>query len=181
MTRPRRWRWWGKWVTLAIAAAIALAWLGSRWYCIQIDCRPLVNREVWLGVQYGRILCDTGDPSWPKVSAAGAARATRSPRGAFFSRNELDTWFWSFSRGHYIEQAAGAAVDVHWSRVPLWAILLPVAGTSAFLWWLDRKPEPGRCPRCGYDISATPPSAPCPECGRGRQSPNAETSDRITS
>jgi hypothetical protein len=44
-------------------------------------------------------------------------------------------------------------------------LFLPVVASAALLWRLDVNPKPGRCFHCGYDLSGTPPSAPCPECG----------------
>jgi hypothetical protein len=52
-----------------------------------------------------------------------------------------------------------------WSvRIPLWFpasvfALLPALWLAKRL----RRPDNGRCPRCGYDLRATPDR--CPECG----------------
>jgi hypothetical protein len=62
--------------------------------------------------------------------------------------------------------------------VPLWAPGSASLLGALVLFYLDRRRRlPNSCPRCRYDLSATPPSAPCPECGEGgraQQSPDAE-------
>jgi hypothetical protein len=50
------------------------------------------------------------------------------------------------------------------AAVPLWPLFLLSILCSAWLWRLDRKPKPGHCPRCGYDLAGIPSGA-CPECG----------------
>lgn len=50
-------------------------------------------------------------------------------------------------------------------NIPIWIALLP-AIAWAFTAWRPR-PVKGAC-RCGYPLKGLAPSAPCPECGRGR-------------
>lgn len=49
-------------------------------------------------------------------------------------------------------------------------IALTLASSAPWLilgWRAHRRANrPGRCRDCGYDLGATPPGAPCPECGR---------------
>jgi hypothetical protein len=115
MTRPRRWRWWGKWATLTIAVAIAVGWFESAWYLARLP--------------------------WP---------GERWPDG-----REAVTFSGKFG--------------VSLTAIPLWLLFLPFAASSAWLWRLDRKPKPGHCPRCGYDLSGIPSGA-CPECGSAEAS-----------
>ncbi len=50
-------------------------------------------------------------------------------------------------------------------RVPLWIPLLLIGIPSAILWWLDRRrPRPGHCRTCDYDLTGNV-SGRCPECG----------------
>jgi hypothetical protein len=49
-------------------------------------------------------------------------------------------------------------------QVPVWIPLTLVLLPTAFLWYRDRRPPPGHCPKCGYDLTANE-SGRCPECG----------------
>lgn len=58
---------------------------------------------------------------------------------------------------------AGRQNGVYWIQVPLWLPLLVVALPTAWLWLRDRR-RPGRCRRCGYDLTGLA-GGRCPECG----------------
>jgi hypothetical protein len=74
-------------------------------------------------------------------------------------------------------KADGGLVNV---VAPLWAPASAALLAFLLLFYLDRRHPPNSCPRCRYNLSATPPSAHCPECGEGgraQQSPNAEAAE----
>jgi len=48
--------------------------------------------------------------------------------------------------------------------IPLWYILLAVGIPTGYLWYRDRRPPPGHCRKCGYDLTGNV-SGICPECG----------------
>jgi hypothetical protein len=48
--------------------------------------------------------------------------------------------------------------------MPYWAVCLLLVSLPALRWArAHRRPAPGHCPACGYDLRATPER--CPECG----------------
>jgi hypothetical protein len=49
--------------------------------------------------------------------------------------------------------------------VPIWVPFLAFAGPTVYLWSRDRRPAPGHCPNCGYDLTGNV-SGVCPECGQ---------------
>jgi hypothetical protein len=67
--------------------------------------------------------------------------------------------------------------------LPIWPALVANTAFFAALWWLIffvpgvirrwLRARRGRCAGCGYDLVATPPSVPCPECGRVRDAEHA--------
>ena len=52
-------------------------------------------------------------------------------------------------------------------EVPWWTLALPLLAAAGGVWWWAgrsrRRSAVGLCPRCGYDLRATP--GRCPECG----------------
>jgi hypothetical protein len=48
--------------------------------------------------------------------------------------------------------------------IPLWMPLLAIAVPTGWLWIRDRRPPPGYCPECCYDLTGNT-SGVCPECG----------------
>ena len=66
--------------------------------------------------------------------------------------------------GFYVERMRAPAVrwDRRFVAAPNW-FLIAMFLVLPVMRWLKRKPAPGRCARCGYDLRATPDR--CPECG----------------
>jgi len=48
-------------------------------------------------------------------------------------------------------------------HVPIWAMLVPVAALTAWLWRRER-PRPNHCCLCGYNLTGNT-TGRCPECG----------------
>ena len=48
--------------------------------------------------------------------------------------------------------------------IPLWMPLLVIALPTAWFWKRDRRPPPGHCTGCSYDLTGNE-SGVCPECG----------------
>ncbi len=49
--------------------------------------------------------------------------------------------------------------------IPLWLVLLAGAVPTIVLWYRDRRPSPGHCKSCNYNLTANT-SGTCPECGQ---------------
>jgi hypothetical protein len=167
VTRPRRWRWWGKWVAAAstsvvVAVLFASGWGGVSWKWDSVwGTTSFSLGRGWLAAY--RVHEFHGEPQWP-----GTVRTWPSDGGP-----QWRYWFeWELHRGF-----------AYYAAIPLWAPCAAGLLTAAILWRVDRR-RPGLCRHCHYDLSATPPSTPCPECGRAQQGPNAEAAEgaeRITS
>ena len=58
----------------------------------------------------------------------------------------------------------GTWLGVSYVVIPLIFPLLLIAIPTAFAWWRRRRPRPGHCRSCGYDLTGNV-SGVCPECG----------------
>ncbi|MBX3386252.1 MAG: hypothetical protein KF768_06760 [Phycisphaeraceae bacterium] len=57
-----------------------------------------------------------------------------------------------------------------YASLPTWSLPLLMSVLCAWRWVrrvvvARRHRAPNACAKCGYDLSATPPDLPCPECG----------------
>jgi hypothetical protein len=155
MTRPRRggWRWWGKWTAAVITVLLAAAWLARRWWVFDLGWSSSTH-DVMVSVGTGAITVAgiQGDPDGPGF-------VIHLWRVSDFDENPtVPVWrflvMWETRHN-------GTGVSL-----PLWAPASATLLASVLLFCLDRRRPPNSCPHCHYDLSATPPSSPCPECGR---------------
>lgn len=73
-----------------------------------------------------------------------------------------DLWFWVKGSMFWPSWVSHAR---EWSlSIPLWMPLVAIMIPTAILWWRDRRPLPGYCPACGYDLRGTA-GVRCSECG----------------
>src|SRR5262249_52744417 len=159
--------------TAATTVLLAAVWFVSGGWIVVWEwdsTRSDAKIGVWAGA-FQIVMFQTGpqeaDPPWPgrvhplrfSEIRHAAAPVTR-PRWRF-----AFVWW----RSKHV-----ASLDV---EVPLWIPASASLLAALILSYLDRRGLPSSCPHCRYDLSATPPSAPCPECGEGgraQQRPNAQ-------
>jgi hypothetical protein len=67
----------------------------------------------------------------------------------------------------YFGRMFRSTLPARYVQAPWWSLVLATAALPAawavVAWRRWRRIEPGHCPRCGYDMRATPQR--CPECG----------------
>lgn len=178
MARGKKRMWAG--VTLVSLGVLAGAMVvASRWYAFQFVTDRGADREQWQLV--GGAMQWVRAPTSHMVKFMGAA----SP-GVFMvqlTRPGFDFLLESSSPGSALPgMTAFEWRGVCWyhadvqsslalSMVIVWPIPLAcgVAGVILLRSGLRRRRVArGHCSRCGYDLSATPAPAPCPECGAQR-------------
>ena len=149
MPRPRRrLRWWLKWACTTLWLLIAIAWPASAWgyvslvwgHCAFLSAGGTLGVELYLQRQF------------PFDVDSGRWREEHEDSHKLFMR-------WSFFSFFRNDQPAGVVINV-----PHWFVLLILAVPMAYLWWRDRRPPPGHCRACGYDLTGNV-SGICPECG----------------
>jgi hypothetical protein len=83
----------------------------------------------------------------------------------------------AFPRWSVTVERAGGPIETrpYWYAqsslaVPLWACVLASVAMCVLAYWMSRSKPPGRCAKCGYDLTGLSPGAGgalvCPECGK---------------
>jgi hypothetical protein len=163
MTRPRRggWRWWGKWAASLTCAGLLAAWVLSRWWGVYLRC-SWPHGGALFGLSYSNLSLMVGH---------GAPRNAPKPWSLRIKPLPSTDEAWGRATWDFDQSWVGPAQYL-FLEAPVYAPALLALAGAATLFRLDR-PRPGLCSHCRYDLSATPPSAPCPECGR-TPAPHAE-------
>ena len=145
MRRRSRLRRFLKWVGLMTSVLIAVLFvLSLRWTLTMYRS----GHGYVLG--YGCLAAQSTSPSMGTPQSGWRFRTSRDP-GAPLVRS----WRLRVTR----------PISGVWSVVvPLWMPLFVAAIATAFLWRRDRRPPPGHCQNCGYDLTGNITGL-CPECG----------------
>ena len=152
-----------KWAGALLSGLLVIVYVASaRWHFGFANVTDLDMRAY-----PGQITVDVHSSRPPRTDVIEFWKAARGPR-------------WNWYRA-YAEPGGGPWVWWFWIRtyrgscdfgIPLWFPLLLVAIPTGYLWHTDRaRLVPGRCPRCGYDLSGLPSGRGgvlCPECGGGK-------------
>ncbi len=142
----------GKWAGLVISVAIVVIAVASGWWHSYWGSSLLNERRFVFVVTRGLVGFGYLDPmrigfdeGWHLIVD-----------GRYF-------WGWNWWIQLVWSNSTRAVV------IPLWMLLLVVAAPTARFWWLDRRrPRPGHCHKCGYDLRGNLPQG-CPECGWRRE------------
>ncbi len=132
-----------KWAGLVLCIVIFVVWVAS----------------IWAGIGY---TCSYG----------GQPRTISVVRGGvywFRSTQQKDTGVVhfhaaSFPHGWLPDYHGGLGPGATIWYMPLWCPLILVALPTAYLYNRDRRPPPGHCLKCSYDLTGNV-SGVCPECG----------------
>jgi hypothetical protein len=151
-----------KWGGAAVTVLLVVVWVASGWF-------RLVAFSGWndtLGVSRGRVSI-----SIPRDrTVPGFVRTKVYIRQALsFARGR---WDWNFQHQQSLVGTSlnGIALRVTTESVyvPIWALLIPVAGLTLLAHILgSHRARSNLCPKCGYDRTGLSVGAVCPECGSG--------------
>lgn len=84
---------------------------------------------------------------------------------AYDARKEMAGQRVGFSTGIARSWTSGGQLRrTRYFNIPLWILIVAMGVPTAWLWHRDRRPPPGHCQACGYDLTANVSGA-CPECG----------------
>ncbi len=138
-----------KWGGMVACVMLVALFVASAWWYV----------TAWSSGRYYRsfgICAGVIEVRWAKDPSVGPAMGNWG-----FSRHGVAMiWTPAVTRGP-MPRSPGVYTTI---RIPLWILLLITATATVVLWRLDRRPLPGHCRQCGYNLTGNV-SGKCPECG----------------
>jgi hypothetical protein len=160
-----------KWFGLAMCVLIASAGIGNACWNVEYE-RSFgmwtARIQFLVGIVHVEWGSYEGLPGVPSGGFHGADWRIRS------CRSRQLRWL---PRRFYTRGAdLGAHCDYRSISFPIWLPLVAVTIPTAILWHRDRRPRPGHCSTCGYNLTGNL-SGICPECGCATESLGKEDCD----
>ncbi len=139
-----------KWVGASVVLGLLLAWVTSTFMFVQYrsaGCWTTINRggvHVWV---------------WRGITP------TRLPLGLVTRLGYRGIFPLRLLPSFQVVPGSISPRVMDVLSIPLWCPFLLTALPTALLFWFDRRRiSPGRCPKCGYNLTGNV-SGICPECG----------------
>lgn len=150
-----------KWGGCVLAVLLTIAWLGSKWWCLEWHDGTLQEVVVQAGCVRSTL-------------EFGPAQSTSTMNGWYFWRLPPDVpmqWRPRFQASSWAG-TIGGTVRMYYIILPMWIPVLLIVAASIVAWRLDvrarRRAMLRICIKCGYDCSGLTLEAKCPECGAPR-------------
>ena len=175
MPRRHRLRRITKWGGLVLVVLFGAAWFVTGWYWVSVSNGASISVFLTDGACW--IIWKTRDalPTAPPVP--GRTRFGRAPSVPWGAKEGFDVGREPEQTPSWVHRlrlprtwlARNRRVPKHANDdliVPLWLPALLLAIPTAFLFYRDRRrPGPGHCQKCAYDLTGNV-SGTCPECGK---------------
>lgn len=140
-----------KWTGVVVCVTMAVAWAVSPRREVFFHLVRSDGSVYWVGARKGLILL--GGDTDPPMLLEG-------------------TWETGFSSSRYgirqLRWLPKVTTMGNWVlHCPLWIPFGLIAIPTAYVFYRDRRPPPGHCQECGYNLTGNT-SGVCPECGESR-------------
>jgi len=167
MKRRFRFRWLLKWtgttacVVILVAAAACLRWRGVLF---------IAGDRFFAGIYGGAIYWQWAGPWQPSRVLA----LLQDISLGFDVHEGSPDWRGDGLSPRYVPASSNfGTFRYSWASFPLWIPFVLLGIPTALLWRLDRRrPRPGYCARCNYDLTGNVTCC-CPECGEPCSLPQA--------
>jgi hypothetical protein len=144
-----------KWVGTVGCVLIAVAFVASGWGSLSYTWASEEHAIGLLLSEHGLLTCHVSQSVFGGGSTGWSLSPAPDPRWRGYQRSWARLPSTIFSAPH----------DLYILDLPLWLPFLVLLIPTPLLWWRDwRKPPPGFCTCCGYDLTGNVTGA-CPECG----------------
>jgi hypothetical protein len=150
---------------VCLCVLILAAWgFSVHWFVLWSDYRSV--RLEYGNVGFGWSLSSRADYDRSRASSA----ADDPHRRPIFWIGKISA-VWRVAGGYgfnlpiTVEYTANRGPFARELFIPLWIPFLIIAAPTGFAIWWGRRPPPGHCRTCGYDLTGNV-SGICPECGK---------------
>ena len=139
-----------------------VTWIGTM-LCLAIAVAFSLTPWWWFGFEFGggAICVMSGSIHVSNIDIDQWRWRYRSIR---FGRNLYAPTAWAKQLGWFVSVQATPGMAAPYVIVPLWIPFAMIAVPTGIVWYRGRRPPPGHCRKCGYDLTGNI-SGICPECG----------------